>query len=155
MRAFSNEAAEIARTLERFAAVKDLHDVDAVVELRTDDCVDYTAATGLRLEGREAIRSYFTAFFASVPDYRGDFDGVAYGDQSAAVWGRFCGTVTDNLMGIPVEPGRKLEVPCVFVLTFRGGKVVSDHQYWDAATLAEQLGVPLEQIRRPRVRRSS
>jgi steroid delta-isomerase-like uncharacterized protein len=138
---------EIARTLEAFRAAKDRHDVDAVVELRTEDCVDLMVATGLRLEGKPAIARYFRAFFASVPDYRGEFDGVAYGAGSAVVWGQFAGTVSEQMLGTPVKGSRRLRVPCVFVVSFRDGRVVEDRQYWDAATLADQLGVALSAIR--------
>jgi len=117
------------------------------VALRSEDCVDLMVATGLRLEGRAAVGAYFAAFFASVPDYRGEFDGVAYGDDSAVVWGHFLGTVHEQLLGVPVNGPHRLRVPCVFVLTFRDHKVVEDHQYWDASTVADQLGIPVETIR--------
>ena len=139
--------AEIAHTLDAFRAAKDRHDVRPVVELRTEDCVDLLVATGLRLEGKRAVARHFRAFFASVPDYRGEFEGVAYGADTAVVWGHFAGTVAGQLLGIPVEGTRRLRVPCAFVLSFRDGRVVEDRQYWDAATLAEQLGVSLSAIR--------
>jgi ketosteroid isomerase-like protein len=142
---------QIAQTLEAFRRAKDDHDVPAVVALRTEDCVDVMAATGVRLAGKEAIDAYFRAFFAAVPDYRGQFDGVAYGENAAAVWGRFAGTVHEQLLGVRVDGPRKLRVPCAFALTFREGKVVEDRQYWDAATVAEQLGVAVDAIRRRRV----
>jgi len=138
---------ELERALDKYAAAKNAHDVEAIVALRSDDCVDYQAATGLRIEGKDAIRRFFAGFYASVPDYYGDFDGVAYGHDAAVVWGRWGGTTTDDLFGVETEPGRRLEVPCSFVCTFRDGLLVEDRQYFDAATLAEQLGLPLEQVR--------
>jgi steroid delta-isomerase-like uncharacterized protein len=138
---------EIAEIVEAFRQAKDGHDVEAIVDLRSEDCVDYLAATGLRIEGKDAIRRYFRSFFSSVPDYRGEFDGIAYGQDSAVAWGHFAGTINGELFGIPVEGLRQLRVPCAFVMTFRDGKVVEDRQYWDAATVAEQLGVPLAAIR--------
>jgi steroid delta-isomerase-like uncharacterized protein len=138
---------ELKRALESYARAKNEHDVDRIVELRTDDCIDHQLATGLRIEGKAAIRDFFTAFFASVPDYCGDFDGEAYGEDTVVVWGRWGGTLTDNILGVEVEAGRRLEIPCAFVCTFRDGLLAEDRQYFDAATLAEQLGLPLEQVR--------
>lgn len=138
---------ELEQPLRTYANAKNQHDVDAIVALRSDDCVDDQIPTGVRIEGKEAIREFFTAFFASVPDYYGDFDGAAYGDDAVVVWGRWGGTLTDNILGVEVESGRTLEIPCAFVCSFRDGLLVEDRQYFDAATLAEQLGLPLERVR--------
>jgi steroid delta-isomerase-like uncharacterized protein len=137
---------QLEQALASYAQAKNRHDVEAIVALRTDDCVDHSVATGMRIEGREAIGRFFRAFFASVPDYYGDFDGTAYGEDTAVVWGRWGGTLTGDIMGLEVEPGRRIEIPCAFVCTFRDGLLVEDLQYFDAATLAEQLGVPLRAI---------
>lgn len=139
--------AQIAEVLAAYREAKDRRDAGSVVALRTHDCVDVMVATGLRLEGRRAIGAYFRAFFASVPDYRAEFDGVAYGRDAAVAWGRFTGTVRRELLGTRIDGPRRLEVPCAFALTFREGGVVEDRQYWDAATVAEQLGVPIAAIR--------
>jgi predicted ester cyclase len=141
---------EIARSLEAYRLAKDSHDVQAVIDLRTEDCVDHTVATDVRLEGKAAIARYFTAFFDAVPDYRGKFEGAAYGTDCAVVWGHFVGTVSQQLFGVRVDGSRRLHVPCVFVLTFRDGQVVEDRMYWDAATVAEQLGLAVETIRAPK-----
>jgi hypothetical protein len=90
---------ELQETLHRYADAKNRHDVDAIVALRSEDCVDHAG-----------------------------------------------GTLTGELMGVAVEAGRRIEIPCAFVCTFRDGLLVEDLQYFDAATLAEQLGLPLEAI---------
>jgi steroid delta-isomerase-like uncharacterized protein len=139
--------AQLKDALEAYAEAKNDHDVDRLIELRSDDCVDDQVATGIRLEGKEALRAFFARFFASIPDYYGEFDGAAYGDDTSVVWGRWGGTLGDDLMGIPVDPGRRLEVPTTFVCSFREGLLTSDVQYFDAATLAEQAGLSLDLVR--------
>jgi carboxymethylenebutenolidase len=44
------------------------------------------------------------------------------------------------LPGVPVT-GRKVEVALVGVIGIEGGKVASEHLYWDQATVLSQLGV--------------
>ena len=138
---------ELERALNAYAEAKNRHDVDAIVAARSEDCFDFSVPTGLRVEGREGIRAYFTAFFEAVPDYFGDFDGAAFGEDTAVVWGRFGGTLSGSFAGVSIEGSRKLSVPCTFVCTFRDGELVSDVYYFDAATLAAQAGVPLEAVR--------
>ena len=42
--------------------------------------------------------------------------------------------------GIP-PTGRELVVPTVGIVAFEGGKIASEHIYWDQATVLRQLGV--------------
>jgi ketosteroid isomerase-like protein len=128
---------ELAEALHRYADAKQRHDVEAIVGLRTDDCFDYNLPLDQRIEGRDGVRAYFEQLFEALPDYAADFDGEAFGDDVAVVWGRWTATLGD----------RALEVPCTFVCTFRDGLVVGDTYYYDAATLAAQAGVSVDDLR--------
>jgi carboxymethylenebutenolidase len=44
------------------------------------------------------------------------------------------------LPGVP-PTGRRLEVPTVVIVTFEGGKMKSEHLYWDRASALVQLGL--------------
>ena len=127
----------VRNALHAYIDAKRRHDVDRIVELRTEDCFDESLPLGTRVEGREAVRAFFTAFFAAVPDYWAKFDGEAFGDDTAVVWGRFGGTFN----------GRPVSVPVTFVCTFRDGKVVGDRYYFDGQTLAAQAGLSLDELR--------
>jgi uncharacterized protein (TIGR02246 family) len=129
---------DIAAVLARYAEAKNRHDVDAALEVCTDDCFYASAGLGVRIEGREALRAFYTDLFERLPDYFGRFDGVAYGEDSAVVWGHWGGTTPE---------GRRVEVPVTFVCTFRDGLLAGDVGYFDAATLAEQAGLPLSALR--------
>ena len=57
--------------VERFNAAFNSHDVDAVIDAMTHDCVfDNTAPApdGHRMEGAAEVRAYWEKFFASNPD---------------------------------------------------------------------------------------
>jgi carboxymethylenebutenolidase len=43
------------------------------------------------------------------------------------------------LPGVP-PTGRRLEIPTVVIITFEGGKMKSEHHYWDQASALVQLG---------------
>jgi steroid delta-isomerase-like uncharacterized protein len=129
------------QVLDAYAAAKNAHDVDAALAVCTDDCVYRSVGMPGEVRGKEALSAFYTALFASIPDYRGEFDGRAFDGDSAAVWGRFGGTVEGELFGVPVTGG-KVEVPVTFLVTFRDGLIASDVGYFDVRTLAEQAGAP-------------
>jgi predicted ester cyclase len=92
------------------------------------------------VRSREELRRFYEALFSGLPDYYGEFDGTAIGDDTAVVWGHWGGTLSGNFMDAAVDPGRKIEIPVTFVCTFRDGLITSDRAYFDTATLAKQLG---------------
>lgn len=138
---------EIGGALEAYAAAKNHHDVDAILALCHEDCFYESVPLGGRVEGKEALASFYGALFSGLQDYYGDFDGTAFGEDSAVVWGRFGGTLGERFMGVEVEEGRRIDIPVTFVCTFRDGLLTGDTGYFDAATFAEQVGVSLETVR--------
>jgi steroid delta-isomerase-like uncharacterized protein len=136
---------ELTKAFEAYVDAKSRHDLDAIVDLCTEDSFYESAGVGAPpTVGKEALREYYDAFFASLPDYHAEFDGVAYGEDTAVVWGHFGGTTTDSLLGMPVEPGRELRVPVTFVCTFRDGLLAGDRGYFDLVTICRQSGIPLD-----------
>lgn len=137
----------IDQTLQRYADAKHTHDLDAILALCTEESRYETVGLGAPIQGKAALRAFYTALFEALPDYAGDFEGTAFGPDSAVVWGQFVGTTTGQFLGIEVEAGRRIAVPVTFVCQFRDGLVHSDRGFFDLATLAEQLAVPLDRIR--------
>jgi steroid delta-isomerase-like uncharacterized protein len=133
--------------LETYAAAKNRGDVEGALAVCADDYRYESIGLAAPVVGKDAARAFYAALFRSLPDYRGDFDGFLYGEDAVVAWGRFGGTLTEDFVGIPVEPGRTLSVPAAFVCTFRDGLLVADTGYFDAATLAAQAGIPLGRLR--------
>jgi len=44
------------------------------------------------------------------------------------------------LPGIP-PTGKKVELPVVAIIGFEGGKISSEHNYWDQASVLVQIGI--------------
>jgi steroid delta-isomerase-like uncharacterized protein len=147
IRRAEGDGVDIERTLMAYAEAKNRHDVEAVLAACHDDCFYESVGLGPRVQGRDALRAFYTALFAALPDYFGDFEGVVYREDVAVAWGRFGGTVAGDFMGVPAERGRTVAVPVTFVCTFRDGLLASDVGYFDAATLCAQAGIPLGRLR--------
>jgi ketosteroid isomerase-like protein len=77
-------------TVERFNAAFNLHDVDAIMALMTEDCIfDDTrpAPDGTEYRGAEAVRARWTAFFERSPHARFETEAlIALGEYCVARW---------------------------------------------------------------------
>jgi steroid delta-isomerase-like uncharacterized protein len=122
-------------------------DIDAILETFATDCFLETMPLGLRSEGRDAVRAaYEMQFFTSFPDLAPEDEGMAVGDDVIAVWGTLRGTSRGHWLGIP-PGGGTFAVPFANVVPFEGGLMSGEQIYFDLATLCEQAGIPLEEIR--------
>jgi uncharacterized protein (TIGR03086 family) len=92
-----------AAAVGRFSAAFDRRDVDAVMAAMTDDCVFESTAppSGVRHEGREAVRAAWTEFFRSSPDaHFSTEEQLVCGDRVVTRW---CYTWADgHVRGVDV-----------------------------------------------------
>ena len=85
-----DRSAATLAAVERFNAAFARHDVDAVMAAMTDDCVfenTRPAPDGERLEGADAVRACWAAFFRRSPQARFTTEEiVACGDRCVVRW---------------------------------------------------------------------
>jgi ketosteroid isomerase-like protein len=86
-----NSAANLTlATVERFNAAFNRHDVEAVMNAMTEDCIfenTNPAPDGTRLVGAEAVRTYWTKFFTNNPDAIFEAEDIfASGDRCVVRW---------------------------------------------------------------------
>lgn len=127
--------------LRNYAEAKNRHDVEAIVAAYAPEGSYLDPAVRRPVSGHAQLRTFYEAVFRSIPDYRGEFDGAAFGTDTAVVWGRMTGTVGDDLVGLPTTAGSRIDVPVTFVCTFRDGQLLSDVGYFDTELLRRQAGV--------------
>ena len=122
-------------------------DIDAILETFAKDCFLETMPLGLRSEGKDAVRAaYEMQFFSAFPDLAPDDQGMAYADDAIAVWGTLRGTSRGEWLGVP-PGGGAFSVPFANVVPFRDGLVAGELIYFDLATLCEQAGISLQEVR--------
>lgn len=105
-------------TLKAFAKALNDHDIDAILEMMTDDCV-FNAVAGPELQGKafvgpDAVRAGLSAAWENAPDacwVDGEFYVV--GDK---------GFMETTYKGTTAD-GARTEARMIDVLTFRDGKV--------------------------------
>lgn len=111
--------------LERFLDAFNRHDVDAIMEFFSEDCVMEMPRGeepgGRRLEGKAKVREGIEARFAGIPDiHYGDDRHWVSGDRGASEW-TITGTDT---------AGKRVEVKGCDLFEFREGKITRKDSYW-------------------------
>ena len=90
MHPYDRESAATMAAIDRFNEAFNRHDVDAVMEAMTEDCVfDSTRPPpdGERFEGQEAVRAFWEAFFERSPHARFETEEMfAAGDRCVVRW---------------------------------------------------------------------
>lgn len=76
--------------VERFNSAFNRHDVNAVMDAMTEDCIfenTSPAPNGTRVEGDAAVRAYWEKFFANNPDAHFEAEDIfAAGDRCVVRW---------------------------------------------------------------------
>lgn len=135
---------------ENAAVVREIYDLwnardlDAALDLATDD-VDITLmAYGQRLTGREGFRRFMERFAIAFPDMKKELTNqIASGDQVVCEFelrGTHEGPLSTPTGEIP-PTGKAVHLFVVEVLTIRDGKLTTLRNYSDTATLMRQLGL--------------
>lgn len=119
-------------------------DFDYGAEATADDAEIAVMGSGESLRGPDGSRQYSTMWADAFPDGRVTIDRlIAAGDTVVVEFtgrGTHTGTLTTPMGGIPAT-GRSVTLQLCDVLAFREGKIVSQHTYFDSASLLAQLGV--------------
>lgn len=136
----------MVRLFEKHREAEARRDLDAILATFVEDCYLETVPLGLRSDGQAAARSAYEAYFTAFPDLAPQDEGSAEGDDVLVVWGTLRGTSGGPWLGVPPSGG-SFAVPFANVTAFAGGLMAGERIYFDLATLCEQAGLPLEDVR--------
>lgn len=131
----------------RYAEAKNVHDLDAAMIEWIDEAVVDVVPFGLVVAGKDLVRLLFDGLLVALPNYAGVIETVVANDEAgvAAQW-RMRGTNDGPFLSLPAT-GRDIDVRVVSMFGTDGRCLASETIYFDLATLARQMGLPLEEIR--------
>ena len=72
---------KIRRLWQRHSIAEDRRDIDGLVATLSPDCVYEIVGTGLRWEGHDGARAFYTELFAAFPDNRFALTDIVIGPQ--------------------------------------------------------------------------
>jgi len=124
---------------------------DAAIATMTDHPVLIHVPVGTGASGKEPLRAFYKDIF--IPQMPPDIAlelltrTVAQNRIVDEFVLCFTHTVRMDWFAPGIEPtGRKLVVPHVGIISFDGGKISSEHIYWDQATVLLQMGIVNEDM---------
>ena len=132
----------LRRRAERYGEAWNRQDLDAIMDLHTEDSVFQAHAVGSPpAVGKEAVRKAFAGYLAMLPDINFAERALHVGEDHWVLESTMSGTVAqpievagENLGG----EGRRVEVPCVDVIEVRDGLVASKQTYIDTLAMQRQ-----------------
>ena len=137
---------EMLAVYRRHRAAEDARDYPAVMATLTDDCFLEHVSLGLRSEGKTDATGAYEELFGAFPDLGPVPGGLAFGEDVLVAFGDLRGTMRGPWLGL--EPtGREFTVPLVNIVPFRDGLMQGERLLYDAATLCDQAGLDLSQLR--------
>jgi steroid delta-isomerase-like uncharacterized protein len=121
-----------------------MHDVDAAVDLYSDDAVVVTPDAGT-ITGHDKIAEYWHQFIDAFPD--GSYESIAKleTDGRAVDEGYFIGTNTGDMKTptgetIPAT-GKKVKLRSCDIATVKDGMITEHHLYFDESEFMRQMGL--------------
>jgi hypothetical protein len=85
------------------------------------------------------VKGFFSGFVNAIPEQSFVVRGYAGDRTQGAIEWTWHAKHREDFMGHPAK-GKETQVNGVSVLRFRDGKIVSQHDYWDAVTPLRQIG---------------
>ena len=139
--------AALARSLARaYGCAKSEQNAAAALAVCSPDFVLDTPSLGTTGRGREEVALHLALFFETFPDYRFAGEGCAAENGAVAFWGGVSMTFAGPFLGL-APTRRRIEMPAVSVFRQQGGALTSETFFVDLATLAEQMGVSVDDMR--------
>ena len=129
---------------QRYGEAWNRQDLDAIMDLHTEDSVFQAHAAGSPPdEGKQAVREAFAGYIALLPDINFAERALHVGEDHWVLESTMTGTV-EGAIEVDGESigdrGARVEVDCVDVIEVRDGKVASKQTYLDSMAMQRQLG---------------
>ena len=119
------------------------NDPERVLALFVDDCVFEDVTFDLVAHGKDELRSFVERAFAAVPDFKYQVTDRFVASEWAAIEWVMSGTHKGDFPEMPATGKRFSSVRGATILELEDGKIRRESDYWDAATLMKQIGLPL------------
>jgi steroid delta-isomerase-like uncharacterized protein len=119
------------------------HDADAIAAFHAEDGIFHLHAGAEEVRGRDAVRDAFAGFLAQFPDLEFTEREKMVEDWGWVVRWTMSGTLAqpfDTGSGV-AEPGGRMEIDAVDVITVSEGRLTAKHTYVDWATALRQMGL--------------
>jgi steroid delta-isomerase-like uncharacterized protein len=134
---------EMQALFDRYGEAWASRDAAAIAPFHAEDGIFHLHAAAPEVRGREAIEAAFAGFLAQFPDLTFTSQQTLVADWGWTVRWTMSGTLAQPLemAGARAEPGGRIEIDAVDVITVSDGLLTAKHTYVDWAAGLQQLGL--------------
>ena len=133
-------ANDVEKMMMDYLAATNAHDLEKILTFFTDDCVYDCMPMGKVSHGKKELKDFFSSTFANMPDFKIEAkSGFNTGDWGAVEWVMSGTFAHSNIPGVPAT-GKSFSVRGASITEFRGGKISRNTNYWNLASMLQQVG---------------
>ena len=134
---------EMQDLFDRYGEAWARREAAAIAPFHAEDGIFHLHAAAPEVRGREAIEAAFAGFLAQFPDLTFTAQQTLIADWGWTVRWSMSGTLAQPLemAGARAEPGGRIEINAVDVITVTDGLLTAKHTYVDWAAGLQQLGL--------------
>jgi steroid delta-isomerase-like uncharacterized protein len=127
------------RLWQKHVLAENRRSIQGLLDTLCEEPVYKIMATGEEHRGKEAVASFYSGLFESVPDATFDLQNVYMSEAGVVEESVLRGTHRGEWMGVK-PAGRKIELPLTIVFPMKDGAILGERLYFDRATLLNQMG---------------
>jgi steroid delta-isomerase-like uncharacterized protein len=134
------------RILDEHIAAEKRHDPEAAAATYVEDSFYVNEALGLRFDGQAMVAMQYGMSWAFVPDMQAHYAYEREVDGVIVQAGTLSGTAGDSMLGVPATGG-PVSFAFTTAISFRDGKMLGEHVWFDLDDLCRQAGVDADAVR--------
>lgn len=138
-------AHENRRVWQRYRLAENRRSIEDVLETLCGEPIYKLMPTNITIKGREQVSDFYARLFAGIPEANFEVINVFASDEGVVEEVVLRGVQRGELFGI-APTGREIVLPMAIVFAIGRGQILGMRWYFDLASLARELGVPVEQV---------
>jgi carboxymethylenebutenolidase len=136
---------ENRRVWQRHLMAENRRNLEALLENLCADPIYKIMATSVTFKGPEQVRKFYADLFEGVPDANFELVNSFVGEEGAVAESILRGAQHGFWLGVP-PTGREIALPMSIVVPMMHSQILGERLYFDLATLARQLSIPVDAI---------
>ena len=136
---------ENRRLWQRHVLAENRRSIEGLLETLCDEPIYKVMATSQTFKGKDEVAGFYRGLFEAVPNANFELVNAFVAEEGVVEESILRGTHRGILFGIPAT-GREIALPMTIVFPIMNHQILGERLYFDAATLARQLGIPVDAV---------
>jgi len=136
---------ENRRVWQQHLMAENRRNLDALLDNLCADPIYKVMAISATYKGRDQVRQFYADLFDGIPEAYFELVNSYVGEEGVAAESILRGAQRGVWLGVPPTQ-REIVLPMTIVVPMMHGQILGERLYFDLATLARQLGVPVDAI---------